>query len=236
VKIEIDEMRLILDPPMIECIHCGNDGFYVRGRASGFLRDSRSMKDGRVANNQHMWDDVKVVHDDQAYCDACNEKVGKVIGCAPDNAPEYFGNGLAENRTVEISCLADVREGRILLVRKKGQDFLILPGGKPEPFETEEAALKRELDEELKARTKAKPKLVGIFRDRAGGVKDVDVIVTLFSGTLKDEPIASAEIESIHWTDVSTGLQDDGTAIPLAPSIRNLILPYLSAKAARKAK
>jgi 8-oxo-dGTP diphosphatase len=52
---------------------------------------------------------------------------------------------------IATACLFD-DHGRILVVRKRGSRFFMLPGGKIEPEETSLQALQRELHEELDLR------------------------------------------------------------------------------------
>ena len=58
--------------------------------------------------------------------------------------------------------------------------------------------------------------------DAAGGVEGVDVRVTLYRGWLNDQPVARAEIEDIFWCPIIN------PTYPVAPSLENLILPYLA--------
>ena len=53
--------------------------------------------------------------------------------------------------TMEIIARAVIRDGdrQLLVARERGKDWAFLPGGHVEPGEPIEAALLRELDEEL---------------------------------------------------------------------------------------
>jgi 8-oxo-dGTP diphosphatase len=119
--------------------------------------------------------------------------------------------------------LAVVRDGCLLLVRKRGSDCLILPGGKPERGEDDLTALSREIDEELGCTLNAQRiRYLGTFRDRAAGLADTEVVVKLYAATLVGDPIPQAEIEQLIWFNPRT---DAGTE--LAPSLTNSIVPYL---------
>ena len=133
----------------------------------------------------------------------------------PDRTPS--------DRIVDISTLAVIWKGRILLVQKKGQDFLILPGGKPEEADGGDmvATMRREVAEELGAGV-IDPEYVGTFLDAAGGAPGIDVRVTLYRGWLDRAPRAMAEIEDVTWTNIV------GSRDKLAPSLTNLILPHLA--------
>jgi 8-oxo-dGTP diphosphatase len=119
--------------------------------------------------------------------------------------------------------LAVVKDGCLLLVRKRGSDCLILPGGKPEQGEDDLTALGREIAEELGCTLSLQYiHYLGAFRDRAAGLTNTDVVVKLYAGTLIGEPAPHAEIEQLVWFNPRTG-----TSVELAPSLTNSIVPYL---------
>jgi 8-oxo-dGTP diphosphatase len=119
--------------------------------------------------------------------------------------------------------LAVVQDGCLLLVRKRGSDCLILPGGKPERGEDDVTALSREIDEELGCTLNLQRiRYLGTFRDRAGGLADTEVVVKLYAGTLVGDPIPRAEIEQLIWFNPRTDASTE-----LAPSLANSIVPYL---------
>src|SRR4051812_28020265 len=96
--------------------------------------------------------------------------------------------------------LAVIAGDRLLLVRKKGSNFLILPGGKPEPDENDAQALARELEEELGCGVLCDQlKFLGTFSDEAAGMPGVRVIIKLYTGELIGTPIPNAEIDSVVW-------------------------------------
>jgi 8-oxo-dGTP diphosphatase len=112
---------------------------------------------------------------------------------------------------------------RVLLVRKRGSDFLILPGGKPEKNETDVQALSRELDEELGCHLVCdRLTFLGTFSDEAAGMPGVNVTVRLYAGSVVGTPIPQAEIDSIVWWAPAEHHHS-----VLAPSLKNSILPFL---------
>jgi 8-oxo-dGTP diphosphatase len=119
--------------------------------------------------------------------------------------------------------LAVIDGDRLLLVRKRGAEFYILPGGKPEGGETDAETLSRELEEELGCGVLSdRLTFLGIFTDTAAGMPGVKVTVRLYSGLLIGTPSPRAEIEQLLWWQRS-----NHRASCLAPSLRNSILPFL---------
>lgn len=119
-----------------------------------------------------------------------------------------------------------VRDGRILLCRKKhSTSLLILPGGCLEAGETALECLHRELREELGEVAASGLEYVGTYSDRAAGDESKMVRIELYRGELVGTPRASSEIRDLVWF----GEADDRAQ--LAPSLVNRILPDLVARA-----
>jgi len=120
--------------------------------------------------------------------------------------------------------LAVMDGDRVLLVKKRGSDFLILPGGKPEKNETDAQTLSRELEEELGCRLVSDQlTFLGTFSDEAAGMPGVNVTIRLYAGSVVGTPIPHAEIDSIVWW---TPTEHHHSV--LAPSLKNSILPFLN--------
>lgn len=109
-------------------------------------------------------------------------------------------------RAVRVVAGALVREGRVLAARRpphKSQGGLWeLPGGKVEPGESDEAALARELEEELGVRVAVRGRL-GEARHRYPD-KEI-LLVGLHVVLLGGEPVAREHSE-LAWVD-ATGLR-----------------------------
>jgi 8-oxo-dGTP diphosphatase len=140
-----------------------------------------------------------------------------------ENLPRIGSARTTMPREITKVGLAVMDGDRLLLVRKRGSDFLILPGGKPERNESDAQTLSRELNEELGCRLVSDQlKFLGTFSDEAAGMPGVKVTIKLYMGGLIGTPIPHAEIESIVWWTRTTHTESS-----LAPSLRNSILPFL---------
>lgn len=117
--------------------------------------------------------------------------------------------------------LAVIKDGSILLVKKKELEFLILPGGKPEVGEQDVEALAREIYEEIGCRI-YQVEFVGEFTDIAAGTDDTKVTIRLYEGPIYGIPTPQAEIERIVWWEIK-----DYTANVISNTLKNSILPFL---------
>ena len=126
----------------------------------------------------------------------------------------------------KVGLLA-IREGRMLLCRKKrGRQFLILPGGKIEKNESDMDCLHREVQEELGNVTVTDIEFTGSYTDIAAPIdgSKKTVSIQLYRAVIQGEPVASSEIGELVWFSPHDEMQD------LAPSLRNKIVPDLVAR------
>lgn len=113
-------------------------------------------------------------------------------------------------------------DGRLLLVRKRGTQRFMLPGGKGEPGETPIQTLARELFEELGCRL-ASAEPFGVFEAVAANEPDHRVRGHVHLATIDGAVTPTAEIEEIRWID------PHAPDVPLAPLLETQILPRLTA-------
>jgi 8-oxo-dGTP pyrophosphatase MutT (NUDIX family) len=116
----------------------------------------------------------------------------------------------------------DTRDRKLLLVRVRRNAHWYLPGGKIEPHESAEAALQRELAEELGL--DLAPESIRYLYSVVGPAYDDpgDVELICFSAQWTGEPRPRGEIREVEWLDY----RDESR---LAPAVRLLCRQYLAA-------
>ena len=127
------------------------------------------------------------------------------------------------SKTIRIAAALLLEpNGQTLLVRKRGTQAFMQPGGKIDSGEQPAEALARELHEELGLIIEPTDAVyLGNFSAPAVNEPGYTVEADLFQVTI-DEPVSpAAEIEEVRWIDPAT----DGDLI-LAPLTRDLILPF----------
>ena len=116
-------------------------------------------------------------------------------------------------------------DGRTLLVRKRGTQAFMQPGGKIEAHEQPVQALARELEEELGLRIDpAQARHLGVFSALAANEPGFTVQAEVFLLSIDAAVSPAAEIEEVCWIDPA-GDSD----LVLAPLTGEVILPFYRA-------
>jgi 8-oxo-dGTP diphosphatase len=119
-----------------------------------------------------------------------------------------------------VAALIRDASGRVLLVRKRGTTAFMQPGGKRAAGESDVAALKREIDEELGcqvAETSARP--LGVFEAPSANEPGFRVRAAVYAVDVEGPIAPQAEIDQIVWVD-PRALPD----LPFAPLTRDHVL------------
>ncbi|MDF0731166.1 NUDIX domain-containing protein [Pseudomonas entomophila] len=126
------------------------------------------------------------------------------------------------SKTIRIAAALLVDPaGRTLLVRKRGTQAFMQPGGKIDAGETPLAALVRELHEELGLTVAVQQAVyLGQFSAPAANEPGFEVQCELFRVDSAEPVAPAAEIEEVVWL-----AADETPALTLAPLTRDLILP-----------
>src|SRR5688572_12222301 len=116
--------------------------------------------------------------------------------------------------TLHVVAAAIVQDGRLLVVSKRGAERVFyIPGGKPDPGETEYEALVRELREELGVHpVDAEPFSVV---EELAALERVPMRMVVYTVALSGEPVPAAELAAMGWTD---GRHDEYAPL-LAPAV-----------------
>lgn len=113
-------------------------------------------------------------------------------------------------------------DGRTLLVRKRGTQAFMQPGGKIEAHEQPVQALARELEEELGLLIDTtQARYLGQFSAPAANEPGFVVEAEIFLLDIQQAVSPAAEIEEVLWID-----PDAVGEVVLAPLTRDLILPF----------
>jgi 8-oxo-dGTP diphosphatase len=120
-----------------------------------------------------------------------------------------------------VAALIRNQHGHVLLVRKRGTESFMQPGGKREPGESDPDSLARELREELGCGVApGSTKKLGVFEAPAANEPGQRVRATIYAASLAGDIACQAEIEEYTWVD-----PPEPGDTPLAPLTRDAILP-----------
>lgn len=132
---------------------------------------------------------------------------------------------MLEPKTIHIAAAVIMDEkDRLLLVRKRGTEYFMQPGGKIEPGEEALSALVRELREELDLELLPEDLTpLGKFTDTAANEPGHLLHACMFSVERCIQDVKpAAEIEEILWLSAS-----DISSCQLAPLTLNKIVPHV---------
>ena len=128
-------------------------------------------------------------------------------------------------KLIKKSALAIVKGNKLLVVKPYDSTYFLMPGGKPKEGESEVAALKREIMEELSCGIyESSLAKLGTFEDVAAAT-DARVSIDLFEGKLKGTPRPSSEVEELKW--ISAAEAQEANNDKISPIIKNKIVPFL---------
>ncbi|MEU7768103.1 NUDIX domain-containing protein [Nocardia sp. NPDC049190] len=100
---------------------------------------------------------------------------------------------------IRTAALAHIRDRRLLQTRSVGKNVFYMAGGKIDPGETPEAALHREVREELGVGIVSFDEL-GVFRAEAyGHAPGTPLHMTCFTAELDGEPRPTSEIAELRY-------------------------------------
>ncbi|MGN6326183.1 exonuclease domain-containing protein [Pseudolysinimonas sp.] len=144
-----------------------------------------------------------------------------VPAAEPDPAPATPSDAPRVTTVLRLAAaIVTDPAGRALLVRKRGTERFMQPGGKVEPGESAVETLTRELREELGLELDPdKVEYLGIFRAEAANEPDTLVSAAVFALVTDQEVAAQAEIDEILWIDSAE------VDVPLAPLSSEQLLP-----------
>jgi 8-oxo-dGTP diphosphatase len=120
-----------------------------------------------------------------------------------------------------VAALIRDEAGRVLLVRKRGTQAFMQPGGKRDPGESDVAALAREIDEELGCRVvDGSARSLGVFDCAAANEPGFMVRAAVYAVHVQGALAPRAEIDEAVWVDPAA-LPD----LLYAPLTRDHVLP-----------
>jgi 8-oxo-dGTP diphosphatase len=120
-----------------------------------------------------------------------------------------------------VAALIRDKQGRVLLVRKRGTAVFMQPGGKRDTGESDVAALTREIVEELGCCVDQRTaRSLGSFECAAANEPGFQVRAAVYAVDIEGPVQPRAEIEQVVWVD-PRALPD----LPLAPLSRDHVLP-----------
>lgn len=132
---------------------------------------------------------------------------------------------MVENIISVVAALIRDECGRVLLVRKRGTQAFMQPGGKRDAGESDVAALSREIVEELGCYViENSAQALGVFDCAAANEPGFQVRAAVYAVDVEGAVMPQAEIDQAIWVD-PRALPD----LPFAPLTRDHVLPLARA-------
>ncbi|WP_069167792.1 NUDIX hydrolase [Nocardia altamirensis] len=100
---------------------------------------------------------------------------------------------------IRTAALAHVRDRRLLQARSIGKDVFYMAGGKIDPGETPEVALRREVREELGVGVVSYDELGVFLAEAYGHAAGTRLHMTCFTAELDGDPQPTSEIAEIRY-------------------------------------
>ena len=133
---------------------------------------------------------------------------------------------MSDNVISIVAAMIRDERGRMLVVRKRGTEAFMQPGGKRDAGEDDLTALGREIGEELGCRMvpgSARP--LGEFECPAANEPGWRVRASVYVVNVRGAVVPQAEIAEALWIDPAAP-----TSIPLAPLTRDHVLPLAASE------
>ena len=130
---------------------------------------------------------------------------------------------MSENVISVVAALIRDDKGRVLLVRKRGTQAFMQPGGKRDAGESDLAALSREIVEELGCSVDQRTaRALGVFNCPSANEPGFALHAAVYAVDVEGPVTPRAEIDQIVWVD-PRALPD----LSFAPLTRDHVLPLV---------
>ena len=131
---------------------------------------------------------------------------------------------MSDNIINVVAALIRDDTGRMLVVRKRGTDAFMQPGGKRDAGEDDLTALEREIGEELGCRmVPESARSLGQFDCAAANEPGCRVQASVYAVNVRGAVVPQAEIAEVLWIDPLAP-----ASVVLAPLTRDHVLPLAS--------
>ena len=114
-------------------------------------------------------------------------------------ANRFESSNLSSRTMIDKIGAVVIKDGKLLVVREKGMDVFFIPGGKREPGESDEEALRREMLEETNSQIES----FSFYKEfiTAAQTSTEKLKIRAYFCKLSKDPEPSEEIEEVLWVD-----------------------------------